>query len=96
MLGRWDIQQGLRNGRATESLDELFFVFYEEGKMQTNISGNPADVTYELDGDQIHQQGGPLDITYNIESLTDSMLVLTTTINQYDFRLEMARTVLEE
>lgn len=96
LLGRWDIRQGLRNGRATESLDQLFFVFYEEGRMQTNITGSPADANYELAEDQILQRGGPMEIDYTIQSLTDSLLILTTSINNYDFRLELGRTIQEE
>lgn len=96
LLGRWDIQEGLRSGRPTESLDNLFFEFFEEGKMRTNITGSTVDGSYEIDGDQLMQRGGPLETNYTIQTLTDSVLVLTAMINKFDFKLQFSRTVQEE
>ncbi|PHN01440.1 hypothetical protein [Flavilitoribacter nigricans] len=96
ILGRWDIQEALRSGRPTESLDNLFFEFFEEGKMRTNITGSTVDGSYEIDGDQLQQRGGPLETNYTIQSLTDSMLVLSAMINKFDFKLQFTRTVQEE
>jgi hypothetical protein len=96
ILGRWDIQEALRGGRPTESLDNLFFEFFEEGKMRTNITGSTVDGSYELDGDQLKQRGGPLETNYTIQTLSDSVLVLTALINKFDFRLQFSRTVQEE
>lgn len=96
LLGRWDVQEALRSGRPTESLDNLFFEFFEEGKMRTNITGATVDGSYDLDGDQLKQRGGPLETTYTIQTLTDSVLILTTVINKFDFKLEFSRTLQEE
>lgn len=96
ILGRWDIQEALRSGRPTESLDNLFFEFFEEGKMRTNITGSTLDGTFKIDGDQLLQRGGPLEADYKIETLTDSVLVLTALINKFDFKLQFSRTVQEE
>jgi hypothetical protein len=96
ILGRWDLREGLRNGSPTESLADLFFEFYEEGKMRTNITGSPVDCSYDIEGDQLEQRGGPMDINYTIQMLNDTMLSLTAKIHSYDFKLEMARTLQEE
>lgn len=96
ILGRWDIQEALRSGRPTESLDNLFFEFFEEGKMTTNITGSTVDGSYEIDGDQLKQRGGPLETNYTIQTLSDSVLVLTALINKFDFKLQFSRTVQEE
>lgn len=96
ILGRWDIQEALRSGRPTESLDKLFFEFFEEGKMRTNITGSTVDCTFKIDGDQLLQRGGPLEADYTIQTLTDSVLVLTALINKFDFRLQFTRTLQEE
>ena len=93
ILGRWDIEEALRSGRPTESLDELFFEFYEEGKMRTNITGSTVDGSYKINGDQLHQSGTPLEVDYTIQTLSDSMLILTTLINKLDFRLQFSKTV---
>ena len=42
ILGRWEIQQAYRNGRTTESLEELYFEFYKDGKMNTNLLGSSS------------------------------------------------------
>lgn len=96
LLGRWDIQEALRSGRPTESLDNLFFEFFEEGKMRTNITGAAVDGSYEIDGDQLNQRGGPLETNYTIQTLTDSVLVLTAVINKLDFKLQFSRTLQEK
>ena len=96
ILGRWDIQEALRGGRPTESLDQLFFEFFEEGKMRSNITGSVVDDSYEIEGDQLEQRGGPLEADYTILALTDSVLVLSAMINKFDFKLQFSRTVQEE
>lgn len=96
ILGRWDIQEALRSGRPTESLDELFFEFYDEGKMRTNITGSTLDCSYEIDGDKLLQRGGPLEADYTIQTLSDSVLILTAMINKLDFKLQFTKTVQEE
>ena len=96
ILGRWDLQEAIRNGRPTESLKDLFFEFFEEGKMRTNITGTPTDGSFEIDGDQMLQRGTPLDADYTIQTLNDTLLVLTAQINKYNFKLHLSKTVQEE
>lgn len=96
ILGRWDLQEGLRDGRPTESLDELYFEFFEEGKMRSNITGATAEGSYEINGDQLEQRGGPMEVDYTIHTLNDSILLLTAKIHSRDFKLQFGRTVQEE
>ena len=96
ILGRWDIEEALRSGRPTESLDNLFFEFFDKGKMRTNITGSTVDGSYRLDGDQLHQSGGTLEVDYTIQTLSDSLLILTAMINRYDFKLQFKKTIQEE
>jgi hypothetical protein len=96
ILGRWEIQQAFRNGQATESLDELYFEFFKDGKMRTNLMGTPETATYELDDSQLSQRDSQMDINYHIENLSDSSLVMTTRLRDYDFRFQLRRSVQEE
>lgn len=96
ILGRWDLQEGLRDGRPTESLDELYFEFFEEGKMLSNITGATVEGSYEIDGDQLEQRGGPMEVDYTIQTLNDTMLLLTAQIHNRKFELQLARTIQEE
>ncbi len=96
LLGKWELQKASRNGQSTESLTDLYFEFFQEGKMRTNISGLPESVNYELDDNVIYQREGQLDVDYNIESITDSLLILTTKINDFNFNFVLAKAVQEE
>ncbi|MEL6276522.1 MAG: hypothetical protein AAFU03_15600, partial [Bacteroidota bacterium] len=35
LVGRWEIESAQRNGRPTESLDELYFEFTDQGGFST-------------------------------------------------------------
>ena len=96
ILGKWEIRQAYRNGRLTESLDELYFEFFQDGKMNTNILGMPESSIYAIKGNQLQQREGQLDIDYTIEELSDSLLVLSTELRGYNFRLSLKRTIRED
>ncbi len=96
LYGRWEIQRASRNGQATESLQNLFFEFYEDGNMTTNLSGSAEQAQFEWNNGRINQVGGPLEPTYNVRSLTDSSLILNTELRGYDFRFELRRQLQEE
>lgn len=96
ILGRWEIQEAYRNGRVTESLAELYFEFFQDGKMTTNILGTPETATYELDGSQVRQREGQLDINYQVEELTDSTLILATELQGFAFRFSLHRDLPED
>lgn len=93
LIGYWEIQNAYRNGEQTESLDELFFAFYEDGTMRTNISGVANDAVYEVKGNTVQQRESNMDVDYTIQETTDSSLVLTTTIRNFNFRFELDKRV---
>ena len=96
LLGRWEIQQAYRNGRSTESLDELYFEFFQDGKMSTNLLGGPETTNYEVSEHELYQRDGQMDVDYNIIELTDSILVLSTSLRDYNFRFLLRRSIQEE
>ena len=96
LIGYWEIQSAYRNGQQTESLDELFFEFFEDGTMRTNISGIPTDAAYTVKGNSINQLESDMDVAYSIEEATDSTLTLTTTIRNYNFRFDLGKRVPQE
>lgn len=93
LLGRWVIREGFRNGQATESLSELFFEFEKEGRMATNLPlpELSAKATYALDNDKIVQRQGEAEVEYEIETLSDSLLIITTRMRNYDFRFVLKK-----
>jgi len=96
LIGYWEIQNAYRNGQQTESLDELFFEFLADGTMRTNISGIPNDAAYAVKGNTVQQRESDMEIDYTIQEATDSTLILSTTIRNYDFRFELDQRVPQE
>ncbi len=96
LIGRWDIREARRNGQATESLDQLYFEFFQDGNMKTNILGADEEATYELDSKTIRQRESQMPIDYTIESISDTSLIMNATINRYNFRFQLGKTVEEE
>jgi hypothetical protein len=93
ILGRWELQEGFRNGRPTESLSDLFFEFRTEGQMSTNlpITDIPSNATYVAKKGKIEQQQGDMELEYQIEQLNDSVLILTTKLRNFDFRFVLKK-----
>ncbi len=96
LLGRWELKNATRNGRPTESLADLYFEFFLDGKMKTNIGGAPENASYILVDDEIRQSDSQFNVTYQIEELSDSTLVLATELRGYSFKFLMAKDVQEE
>ena len=92
LIGKWEIVEAYRNGNLAESLDDLFFEFYEDGKMRTNILGSSSQSDYEIDGQKILQGGDDgVEVDYQIEEVSDSTLVLTTALRRYNFSFSLRR-----
>lgn len=96
ILGRWEIKEATRNGKPTESLDQLFFEFFADGTMTTNLSGTRESANYEIEEDQIFQRESQFDVDYTIRNLSDSTLDLTTQLRDYFFKLSLAKKIQEE
>lgn len=96
ILGRWDIQEANRNGRPTESLAELYYEFYEDGSMRTNLTGASEQCKFELDNNSLYQRESKMDADYLIEELTDSTLVISTELRGSAFRFLLSKSIQEE
>jgi len=96
LVGYWEIEEAFRNGQLTESLDELYFEFFQDGTMRTNISGVPAEASYELQGEKVLQRESEMDIDYTVQGLTDTTLTLSTTIRDFDFRFVLNKRIPQE
>lgn len=98
LYGRWEIRESFANGSSTDRLNGIYFEFGNGGKLTTNmnVSGTPEEGTFELDGSQLQQRGTSMDTDYAIEQLTDSTLTLTTRLRDYDYRIVLAKQIMEE
>lgn len=98
LIGRWELQKAYRNGEQAASLEDLYFEFSEEGTMRTNILGSSIQADYLFEGEQIVQSAGDngLEVAYKLEEISDSSLILTTTLRQFNFKFELRRNTQEE
>lgn len=96
ILGHWDIEEATRNGRPTESLAELFFEFFQDGKMRTNLSGIPDDGNYTIEKDKLYQRESQMDTDYTIEEINDSLLILSTEMRGFAFRFLLQKSIQEK
>ena len=94
LLGNWEMTKAARNRTETAMMDGLFFRFQENALTTNFLSGQSAEYPYEFSDGKILQQGAP-SIIYLIESLQGNKLVLSTTLETFEFRLEMKRAKAE-
>ncbi|MBU6340815.1 MAG: hypothetical protein KGS48_04915 [Bacteroidetes bacterium] len=91
ILGRWDIAQAFRNQKQTETLQGVYFEFKNSGKMITNLPVGPeTEVDYELNRNVLLQKG-PKVLEYQVETLSDSVLVLAIELRGLPFELHLRR-----
>ena len=96
LIGRWEIQEASRNDRPTESLERLIFEFFEDGNMNSNLTGSTQESKYTLEGMLVKQTGSPMDSDYTIEEISDSTLTMNTNIRGQIFRFRFLKQQLIE
>ena len=87
-VGYWVLQEALRNGKPTESMNDAFFNFTENGKVISNIFD--GDLTYKVEGKKIIQSGD-FPVEYEIETLQDSIMTLKMTVREVPFSLKLKK-----
>lgn len=95
LLGKWTLEKAFRGKNRTELLNQLFFEFTEDGGITTNINnGQLEQGKYEFNGEVIHQTESSLSLDYKVEALTDSTLILQTSIRDMPFKFFFVRDTL--
>ena len=94
LLGRWELDRAWRNGKQTETLTGTFYEFRDAGTMTTNLTPllTEENFSFSFSGDEIIQKGSP-PVTYKVESLSDTSMVLSMTINNFPFRLQLKKVM---
>ena len=93
LQGRWNLVEGQRNGKVTDSLRDTYFEFTADDKMSTNlpIKGG-MNSPYEIVDNAIVQTiVNDIQIKYQIIELTPEVLELTTNLRGYDFVFSMEK-----
>ena len=94
LTGRWEIDKAWRNGKQTETLTGTYYEFGEDGAMRTNLTPTLVEdeFSYDFSGNEIKQKSEPA-VIYTVQSLTDSLLVFSMTINKFPFRLQLRKAL---
>lgn len=95
--GRWDLIEGQRNGKVTDSLRDTYFEFKEGNKMSTNLPikggmNSPYDI---VDNAIVQTIVNDIQIKYQIVELTPEVLKLTTNLRGFDFVFSMEKANVE-
>lgn len=96
LLGRWELNYATRDGGPAPSVEGLYFTFLEDGALQTNIAGSPETAAYSIEDSVIKQRESRYEIDYNIEQLSDSTLIVSTKLRDYDFVFSLKKVVEEK
>lgn len=91
IFGRWEIINATRNGRVAQTLSDLFYVFNPDGTMQTNLPLGKPESEFQINGSIIEQDLGETTVTYQIESISDSLMTLTTEMRDTRFRFNFRK-----
>ncbi len=95
LLGHWELTKASRNGNPTNTLESLFFTFFEDGKMVSNFPGQFGEARYEIKENVIQQYEIDNPLSLKIETISDSTLNLTTIIQDFRFRLSLKKVIQE-
>lgn len=98
IIGRWTLDDALRNGKPTTSLEDIFFEFYKDGSIKTNfnLTGTTETGRYTFLNEKVLKQDTELSLEYNIENLNDSILVLSTQLQGVAFKLLLTKHIQEQ
>lgn len=92
LTGRWELTKGFRNKRETGTLGGTYFLFREDGKMQTNLPIGPEEpMDFTLSKNEIRQKSTP-PVRYQIQNLSDSMLVLSFELRGMQFEMHFRKS----
>ena len=93
LIGRWEIVQGYRNQKPTETLAGTYFQFGDDGKMQTNLPIGPEEpMDYSVGKQEIRQKSVP-PMKYSIQNISDTSLVLGFQLRGMQFEMHFRRAI---
>jgi hypothetical protein len=95
ILGHWELSEASRNGKPTNTLEGLYFDFFQDGHMRTNFPGQAGSARYRIIDNVVEQYETDQPLKLAISSLSDSTLIFETEIQAFHFQLNMKKVLLE-
>ena len=88
--GRWQMLAATRDGGPTALLDSAYFAFdTAAARLTTNLLGEDVAMAYRIEETAVVTDG-PVELQrFALRELTDSTLVMTTTIQGSEFEFEL-------
>lgn len=91
IIGTWTLSNALRNGNATETLNNFKLEFDNDTLLFSNLSGTREKQFYSIDENFIKTKGARINPEYQIINITDSTLTLKMLMNNLEFDFEFVR-----
>ena len=88
--GKWTLLQAYRNGKETNTLENLYFHILDEERMGTNFFGRDEIWDIIIDEGKIIKMGGP-DVEFLVIEHSNELLALSTEFQQFEFRFDLER-----
>ena len=88
ILGRWELAFAQVDGKETDRLRSLYFVFLADTSLRTNIFGSETNFKFSMQDDQIQQISEP-PITYHLLEHTDTSLHVQTQLRGQQFTMKL-------
>ena len=88
ILGRWELAFAQVDGKETDRLRSLYFIFLADTSLLTNIFGSETNYEFSIQEDLITQMSEP-PITYHLLEHTDTSLHMQTQLRGKQFTMEL-------
>ena len=90
IAGRWELASAQVDGKDTDRLRSLYFVFLPDTSLQTNIFGSETNFRFSMLEDKIEQYSEPK-LTYYLLDYTDTTIHVQTELRGKQFSMELRK-----
>lgn len=95
IIGIWDLSKATRNGKVTETLNNMRMEFISKDSMFSNLQGTRERQSYYIEDGVIYPEGARLNPEYKIVTVNDTILQLKMILREVQFDLDFQRNYSE-
>lgn len=88
-VGRWELEEALKNGKNSDLLEGIYFEFFQDGSLKSNFNatGQEELSKYKIKGEEIQQSESELNLNFEVSEIKDTVLVLKTQLRGVNYQL---------
>jgi len=90
LLGEWNSVKASRNGKTTQTLENVFFIFKEGNKMTTNLFGEEEIFEVDFKEPEIIVKSSRIGSIF-VKSVETDTLYISSKINEFRFDFELVQ-----